>query len=301
MDWLIWVGVAAVVLIVVMVVAKRSGGTKADSATAKAPSSDRLRPVVTEFRVTDRSALVHFDVPLGDETDPVLSDLLGREAVEVVREKRHTLPIDEVVEVVALGRKGGGWEVAARISLTTPGALPPPLMPETFAHARRSDVDLFDRFANLPSSAPGLADHAKGEDLAAIGSELHFPATIGAGLRSQGIDPVAATAGDIVLGVMRVVGYQVTESGAGSFSAVRGGRRAFVRVVDHNRGDHPELEEQEIRRFVVDFGSSGADNGLLISEKYGPFEIYERERRDKRVRFVTRERLQAFVDALSVA
>ena len=31
-----------------------------------------------------------------------------------------------------------------------------------------------------------------------------------------------------------------------------------------------------------------------------PVEIYERERRDPRIRFVTRERLQGFIDALAL-
>jgi len=60
------------------------------------------------------------------------------------------------------------------------------------------------------------------------------------------------------------------------------------------------LQESEVGRFVVDFLSSGADRGLLITEKFSPFEIYDRERREPRMRFITRERLQAFVDALTV-
>jgi hypothetical protein len=71
-------------------------------------------------------------------------------------------------------------------------------------------------------------------------------------------------------------------------------------VVPHLPGSHPELDESAIRKFVVDFGSSGADRGLLISEKYAPFEIYDRERRDRRIRFVTRERLAGFIDALAL-
>ena len=38
----------------------------------------------------------------------------------------------------------------------------------------------------------------------------------------------------------------------------------------------------------------------LVSDKFSPFEVYERERREPRIRFVTRERLQKFVDALSL-
>ena len=66
-------------------------------------------------------------------------------------------------------------------------------------------------------------------------------------------------------------------------------------------GDHPELDESSIRRFMVEFGSAGADRGMLISDKYGPFEMYDLERREPRVRFVTRDRLQKMVDSLSLS
>lgn len=302
MEWLIWVGVAVVVVVVVLLLVRRGGdGAEPRPEThGTGTSAERLRPAVAEFHVVDGAARVHFDAPLGDDDDPVLAELLGREAIEVVREKRHQLPIGDVTSVVALGRRGDGWVVVSTIDLDTPGTLPPPMIPEMFGHGRHADDDLFERFADLPTHAPGVADRVKGEELPPISSELRLPGAISTGLRSQGIDPEGATAGEIVLGVMRVAGYQLVETAEGTHTGTRGGQRTFVRVVDHSAGDHPELDEQEIRRFVVDFGSSGAERGLLITEKYSPFEVYERERRDKRVRFITRERLQGFVDALSV-
>jgi hypothetical protein len=300
-EWLIWVGVAAVLVVLVAVLARsRSARPGRDEAEAAPSGADRLRPAVAEFHVADGAARVHFDVPLGDDDDPVLAELLGREAVEVVREKRHQLPIGDVTAVVALGRRGDEWVAVSTIRLETPGTLPPPMVPEIFAHGQRTDDDLFERFADLPTQAPGVADRVKGEELAPMASELRLPGSVSAGLRSQGIDPDGASAGDIVLGVMRVAGYQLSEVAPGTFTGARGGQRTFVRVVDHAAGSHPELDEQEVRQFVVDFGSSGAERGLLITEKYSPFEVYERERRDKRVRFITRERIQSFVDALSV-
>ena len=50
----------------------------------------------------------------------------------------------------------------------------------------------------------------------------------------------------------------------------------------------------------MEFVNSGADRGLLISDKFSPFGVYEREKREPRIRFVTRERLQKFIDALSL-
>jgi hypothetical protein len=37
-----------------------------------------------------------------------------------------------------------------------------------------------------------------------------------------------------------------------------------------------------------------------VSSKFGPFIIYGQEQREPRVRFVTRERLQKFIDAFSL-
>jgi hypothetical protein len=298
-EWLIWAG-AAVVVAVVVVVAVRRRGAVGEPGVASGGAEERLRPTVAEFHVIDGAARVHFDVPLGDETDPVLAELLGREAVEVVREKRHQLPIGDVIAVVALALRGGDWVVVSTISLETPGTLPPPMVPEILGHAARSDFDIFERFADMPEQTPGVAERPRGEELAPIAAELRFPAAVSTGLRSQGIEPAEASAGQIVLGVMRTTGYQVTETAPDTYTATRGGQRTFMRFVDHGAGEHPELDEQEIRRFVVDFGSSGADRGLLITEKYSPFEVYERERRDRRVRFITRERLQGFVDALAL-
>ena len=73
-----------------------------------------------------REARVTFDVPLPDEDDPVLNDLLVDEAVEVVREKRHTLPIGGVTEIVVL-RRPWGRERSAGPSCRLPEQLPPPI------------------------------------------------------------------------------------------------------------------------------------------------------------------------------
>jgi hypothetical protein len=290
---------AAVVLALVFVAVRTRGGSRPQGAGEVTVEATRLRPSVAEFHVSDGSARVHFEVPLpGEGADEVLTELLGREAVEVVREKRHTLPIDDVHRVVALGRRGPDWSEVATIDLDTPGELPPPMLPELIPHAAHHDFDPFEKLSELPQQAPGLASVAKGEELG--GLALRLPAAASAGLRAQGVDPVSADAPSSVIGLMSLAGYAVTDAGPDTFSAIRAGERTLVRVVPHRAGGHPELSESEIRKFVVDFGASGSSRGLLITEKYSPFEIYERERRDPRVRFITRERLQAFADALAI-
>ena len=52
--------------------------------------------------------------------------------------------------------------------------------------------------------------------------------------------------------------------------------------------------------FVADFAGAKTDRALLVTDKFGPFEVYERERRDPRCRIITRERLQKFVDSMAL-
>jgi hypothetical protein len=300
------IGVIAAVVVVALVVAfapmliraVTAGRTdREDAGSARTHPA----PPVAEFHVTGERAMVSFDVPLpAGEIDDVLRDLLVHEAIEVVREKRHSLPIDDVHEVVALGKRGTEWVTVGSVGLDTPGELPPPVIPTVLRAGRDTAFDPFDRISELPSQAPGLASVSATEQLGALADELRLPAALEAGLRGQGIDPAAAGAGELVLGVMRLSGYSVTSRSEDTHDALRAGQRTLVRLVPHSADAHPELDESEIRRFAVDFASSGADRGLLITEKFGPFEVYDRERREPRCRFITRERLQDFVDALAL-
>jgi hypothetical protein len=292
-------GIVVIGGLIALAMRRRSAATSPAAATAGTITveSGRLRPGVAEFHVRDGAARVHFEVPLpAGAVDPVLADLLGREAVEVVREKRHTLPLGDVARVVALGRRGAEWVEVTSIGLTTPGELPPPMLPELIPHAGHHDFDPFEKLSDMPATAPGVAGGSRGERLE--GLELKLPARAETALRAQGIDPAARNTPLKVLALMRSAGYQITDTGPDTHRADRGGQTTFIRVVAHSPGEYPELAETDIRKFVVDFAGSGAARGLLLSEKWAPFEIHERERRDPRVRFVARERLQSFVDAL---
>ena len=304
-------GVDAVVIVIVvavavLIVAALVFGLRASSGRGSgngevSVETDLSGPSVADFHVSDGSARVQFEVPLAaGAVDSVLADLLIREAVEVVREKRHALPLEDVRRVVAFGRRDGGWVEVGSVELDTPGTLPPPMVPELLPHASHRGFDAFDRISTLPEQPPGLVDRGSAETLQPLGPELRFSQAVEAGIRAQGIDPGSVDACDLALGVMRLAGYAISERSAGTFDAIRAGQRVFVRTVPHPAGSHPELEESAVDRFVVDFVSSGTDRGLLITEKFCPYEIYDRERREPRMRFITRERLQAFVDALSV-
>ncbi len=294
--------VVVIVIGVIVIAAVATAFTTRLRSRAAAPGSapSRFDIPVGEFHVRGPDAQVFFEVPLPDEgADEVLRDLLLNEAVEVVREKRHSLPIHDVSRVVAFGRLGGEWAQVGTLSLETPGELPPPVAPALLPH--HAAPDPLERIADLPQHVPGIEPRAAAEDLPPLAAELRLPVGVEARLRAAGTDPATAGAGEIVLGIMRATGYGVAPGrGADTWTAARTGSRVFVRVVPHGPGEHPELAEEEVRAAVVDFVESGADRGLLVTEKYSPFEIYERERRDPRLRFITRERLQHFVDSLAV-
>jgi hypothetical protein len=300
MGIVIAVVVAVLVIGLVVFLSRRGGSGGRGTISVGAP--DRDGPEVAEFHVSGGDARVTFDVPLpSGDIDTVLADVLIREAVEVVREKRHTLPIDEVHRVIAFGKRDGEPIEVGRVDLDTPGTLPPPMRPELLPHMSHAGFDAFDRLSDLPSTAPTLSGERKEEILEGIGPKIRLSREVEAGLRAQGLDPEQTDACDLLLGVMRLAGYAINERSADTLDAMKGGQRVFIRTVCHLSGDHPELDERQVDRFVVDFVSSGADRGLCITEKFSPFEIYDRERREPRMRFITRERLQDFVDALTVA
>jgi hypothetical protein len=142
------------------------------------------------------------------------------------------------------------------------------------------------------------------EGIGPAGADLELPAQIGSGLRLQGIDPENAAAGELVLALLRLSGFTVSApkpaEGYETYTASNPAGRTFIWVDSLAEGDYPELDEPMINRFMVDFGQSGHDRGLLVSDKFGPFLVYERERREPRVHFITRERLQQFVDSLAL-
>src|SRR5690606_11892673 len=83
--------------------AKRRG---APPAVESPLGADGPRPRLVDMHIEGTEARVTFDVPFPEDGDPVLADLLVQEALEVVREKRHTLPIEQVTSVVAFAGRG---------------------------------------------------------------------------------------------------------------------------------------------------------------------------------------------------
>jgi len=284
-----------------------SQGRKNKSAVAVEPKVDfaHFRPSVAEFGVEGHTARVRFDVPLPEGDDEILSELLVAEAIEVVREKRHSLPLTGVTAVAALAGRGEVREVG-RAKLDQPGVLPPRvegvnilnlsiLANDPLAHS------FSDAEADSGGVRPGVAERVRSEELRPLSEELRLPRAIETGLRAQGVDPTKVSAGELVVGLLRLFGYQVTVAGLNGWVASKAGERTYIVEDRYKPGDHPELDEAVIRRFMVEFASAGTERGMLVTDKYGPFEIYTLERREPRVRFVTRDRLQKMIDSLALS
>ncbi len=265
------------------------------------PDASHHAPVA-DFHVQGEEATVVFDVPLSQEDDPVLNELLVDEAIEVVREKRHTLPIDGVTVVVVRAGRGETREIG-RTELPAAGELPPPVESMGLSLAN---------IAHDPFAAPfeEETDHAviyetktdvPSDELGPIIDELKLPMGLERGLRAIGVDPDHVSAPELVLALLRMFGYRVTEQASpGSYMVVKDGLSTYILAEPHRPGEHPELGESTCKRFIAEFGSSGADRGLLLTGKYSPFMIHDIEARQPNIRFITRERIQGFIDWMAL-
>lgn len=278
------------------------------AATGLAVSRDLFEPgaghhaPLESFHVVGDQARVTFDVPLPEEDDEVLHDLLVGEAVEVVREKRHALPIDDVNEIVVFAGRDKVREVG-RHKLPATGELPPPILAAglSFTHIAHDPFAAHFDEESDHGVTYGTTAAVPEDELGPLRDELKLPKGLDRGLRALGTDPDELSGPEFVLGLLRMFGYGVTEQAyEGSYLAIKDGVSTYIHTVAHQPGQYPELDEKEIRRFLADFATSNAERGLLITDKYGPFLVNEIETNQPRVRFITRERTQRFIDSMAL-
>ncbi len=85
------------------------------------------------------------------------------------------------------------------------------------------------------------------------------------------------------------------------YNLTRDGKSTLLVILTHDEGSHPELEDSVLARFAVEMAQVNPDQAILVTDKYSPYSMYEREKRDKRCVYITRERLQAFVDSFGLS
>jgi hypothetical protein len=270
----------------------RAGSPEPEPAIRTAP--------VRDFHVYGTEARVTFDVPMPDDDDPILNDLLVDEAIEVVREKRHTLPISAVTEIVVLAGRENVREVG-RSKLPSPGELPPVIESAVFDLTHVARDPFASQFEVDHSVTYDTAVRVPADELGPLPKELRVPMGLDRGLRARGVDPDSTSGPEFILALLELFGYKLVSQGEPDvYMAIKGNVNTFIRTDIYSPGQHPELDEAVIRKFVVEFGTSGAARGMLSSDKYGPFMTHDIEAMDKRIRFVTRERTQAFIDSMAL-
>ncbi len=306
------VALAFLALIVIAVLAVSLSRQRKRAANMDLEDKSWLRPVpaeaepgfgaapVRDFHVHGHQARVTFDVPLPDQDDRVLNDLLVDEAVEVVREKRHALPIGDVTEIVVFAGRDEVKEVG-RSKLPAPGELPPPIEREVFNLTHIARDPFASQFEVDHTVSYDTAVRVPADELRPLLQDLRVPQGLDRGLRARGVDPDAVTGPEFILALLEMFGYKVTPQGEPDvYLATKDNLRTFIRTDSFDPGEHPELEEGLVRKFVAEFATSGADRGMFISDKYGPFMTHDIEASDRRIRFVTRERAQGFIDSMAL-
>jgi hypothetical protein len=303
--------VVAIALIGFAVYALRSAGQAATQvAEEKVAATKPLRvmPKVESFHVRGDTASVVFAVPLGDgPAGQHLTDLLAAHAVEYVREKvDEGLPLEDVHRISVSAMRGDHPEQLTTVELPEAGSLPDE------AHILRRDPshDPIAAVQAVVADTTVSASSSRSDTLEGVGDLVELPSPTEAHLRAIGVDMSSMSIEDLVLGLFRASGFTVEAGYPGvSIPSIdpsdvyrfsRGSERGLLALVPHVDGSYPELDEKVLAGFAVAVAQSNPPRAVLVTDKYGPYAIYERERRDPRLVFVTRERLQGFVDSFSL-
>ncbi len=291
---------------------KGAGQNVERSLSADAVVPTRPMPIVADFHVRGDTAHTIFAVPLGDaEAGEHLTELLSAAAVEYLRDRSlDGLPLDDVHRIEISAMRGGKPEVLGTVDLPDAGVLP-----------ERADSVLSEPIDDPIAVIHGvIADSSvtspsdTGVALEPVSQAVELSGPTDSHLRAIGVDPDMMDLDDLVLGLLRVSGYDVHvgRTGMSGLAGVRGGSADVYRltrdgkstvlvILTHEEGSHPELEDSALARFAVEMAQANADQAILVTDKYSPYSMYEREKRDKRCVYITRERLQAFVDSFGVS
>jgi hypothetical protein len=305
----ILVVIIAIVFVGLIAYFLRSAGESAGrSAGDRSPLPHRPLPIVTEFHVKGDTASTIFAVPLGDaEAGEHLVDLLCSAAVEYVRDRKSDgLPLDGVLHIEVSAMRGDTPEVLGTVDLPDAGVLP----------------DRDEKVLVEPSHDPIAAVHDVIADstvvpqsdsttsLESVAQTIQLSGPTDAHLRSIGVDPETMSLEDLVLGLLRLSGYDVHVGRTGMsdvqggkadvYGLMRDGKSTMLLILSHDDGSHPELDDSVLAKFAIALAQSSDDQAILVTDKYSPYSMYEREKRDPRSTYITRERLQAFVDSFGL-
>jgi hypothetical protein len=309
---IIILGVLAVGLVIAIVVGIMNASKKqgADTRASEAVAERKLGtpgPTVTSFHVSGDTAITGFEAPLGSaEPGQHLVDLLSLAAVEYLHAKQKDgLPLSEVTKIDVRAMRGSEPESIAIIDLPEKGRLP---STASMRSVGEPAVDPLSEMAKVVADTSVVATPTTSGELPPVSQFIQLGGPTEASLRAVGVDTSDVSLSDLVVGLFKVSGYEMFEgrpgasgvSGAETFRLVRSGKSTSVVVLANVEGSYPEIGDNVFTELSIAAGQVQGDDVLFISDKFAPYSMYERERRDKRILFVTRERLQAFVDSFGL-
>ncbi len=256
-----------------------------------------------DFHVVENAIVIDFEVPLpASGADEVLTGLLTHHAVEIIKDRKERgQPLDNIPLARISARLRGELVEVATIDLEQPDEFFEMELPDTAVGRQVAGYDVLARLGERTEKNVLPLTERRSDELPAIGDEIRLTAGLEAGLRAQGIDPETMSVSQLGVGLLRISGYDVRDRGDGTFVAAGQGTTTLVSCVDHEPGDHPELTEGAVTSFLVSYAAARTEKGLLITDKYGPYLIYQKERANPDTVFVARERLQDFVDAVALS
>ena len=271
--------VVAIAIAALLVVATKSFGQSAQQAVAAAPTlPQRPSPLVIEFHVKGDTARTLFSAPLGDgPPGQHLTDLLCASAIEYVRtRKADGLPLDGVHHIEVSAMRGADPEVVGTVDLPGAGELPDPrlnvlveLEHDPIAHVASVVAD-----TTVSTVTPDT------KTLEPVSEFVELSGPTEAHIRSMGVDPTDMSLQDLIVGLLRVSGYEVTvgrsgvsvgsDEKASMYGLQRGGQNTVLGIYPHIVGSYPELDEKILSEFAVVVAQVNPDVAILVTDKYGP-------------------------------
>lgn len=306
---IVFVIIAMAMTALLVFTVKGFGQSAQRSVAPESPLPHRPAPLVTDFHVKGDTARILFSVPLGDApAGDHLTDLLCANAVEYVRTKKTDgLPLDGVHHIEVSAMRGDDPEVVCTLDLPGEGELPDPRLNVLV----ELEHDPIARVASVVADSSVSTATSAAETLEPVAKFIELSGPTEAHLRSIGLDPADMSLEDLVIGLLRVSGYEVavgrkgfslgSAEKASIYGLGRAGQNTVLAVLEHEAGSYPELDEHIFSEFAVSVAQTNPDVAILVTDKYGPYAMYEREKRDNRLVFITRERLQAFVDSFGIS
>jgi len=307
---IVFIFVAVVILasaIYAIKAVSRSGISATETAgDVHAGAAFSLQPEVTDFHVKGNVASTVFDVPLGEsEAGQHLVDLLSLAAIEHVRGLvADGLPLDGVERIAVSAMRIGSAEQIAVVELPETGTLPTQADMSDLHPIEHDPIAVLakvvaDESVATPSKSTG--------SLESVSSFLELTGPCEARLRAVGVDTSTMSHSELSRGLLRIGGYVMDDATPQSglatapkaevFSVTRNGQRIRVVVLSHVEGEYPEVDDRLLAELAVLTTQPGVDKVMLVTDKFSPYSMYDRERRSDSLIFVTRERLQAFVDS----